>query len=176
MANKFFNYSFQIHRTRRTGIIFIIFIVLLGVGSFIFYKSNNSTLSINKLKYKTVFGMNDFEDNSCDKSYKINFKKNTCGSICIKSLKKDKNYLNTIRETMIENGFVIEKIGKYKINNKNWDYFVTNNFTSISYYKYDYFDKTYVVEIIDQTNHLVKSKQKECKKIFNEFESSLEFK
>lgn len=176
MANKFFDYSFQIRRTKTTGIIFIIFVVALLVGAFLFYRSKNNITSVNKLSYKVVFGMNEFEDGSCDKAYRISYKKNTCGTICIKSLKKDKNFLDNTKNKMIENGFIINKIDNTEINNKKWNYFKTDNVPLVSYYSYDYLNKTYVIENIDQSNYLTKSNKKECNNIYNKFKESWNIK
>ena len=98
MANKFFSYSFQVSRAKKAGIVLIIFIIILGTISFLWYRSKNNITKLDDLKYKVVFGMNEFEDGSCDKAYKINYNKNTCGSICIKKLNKDSDYIKNTKE------------------------------------------------------------------------------
>lgn len=174
MANKFFSYSFQVSRSKKAGIIFLIFIIILGITSFIWYKSKNNITRIDNLKYNVSFGMNEFEEKSCTKAYRINYNKNTCGSICIKNIDKDPEYLKTIRAEMEKNGFEIKDIKKKKINNKNWEYFTTSNDGPIvSYYMNNNTDKTYIVEKIDQTYYLKKNDKEKCMEIFNKATNSL---
>ena len=71
MSNRYFSYSFQIHRTRKTIVIFIIFVILLVGGFFAFYKSKKHMEKLDKLNYVVVLGMNKFEDINCDKAYRI---------------------------------------------------------------------------------------------------------
>ena len=119
--------------------------------------------------------MNEFDDNSCDKGYKINYDKNTCGSICIKKLNKDAEYIKSIRLKMEENGFVINKIKSKKINSNTWEYFTTSNDGPIiTYYANNSTDKTYVVEKIDQSSYLNKKNKTKCSEIFNGAIESLE--
>lgn len=56
MAKKFFSYSFQVSRTKKTGTIFIVFVVVALIGAIIVYKINNNTAKVNDLTYKVVFG------------------------------------------------------------------------------------------------------------------------
>lgn len=174
MANKFFSYSFQVSRSKKAAIILIVLIVVLGTVSFIWYKSKNNTTKLGNLKYNVSFGMNEFDDSSCDKGYKINYDKNTCGSICIKKLDKDAEYIKSTRLKMEENGFVIKKVKKKKINNKDWEYFTTSNDGPIiTYYVNNSTDKTYVVEKMDQSNYLNKKTKNKCSEIFNDAINSL---
>ncbi len=174
MANKFFSYSFQVSRSKKAAIILIIFIIVIGTVSFFWYRSKNNTTKLGNLKYNVSFGMNEFDDNSCDRAYKINYDKNTCGSICIKKLDKDIEYIKSTRSKMEENGFVIKEIKKKKINNKDWEYFTTSNDGPIvSYYANNSTDKTYVVEKIDQSHYLNKKNKNKCKEIFNDAMNSL---
>ena len=177
MAKKFFDYSFQIHRTRKTGIIFVVFIILVVGGAFLFYKSKTELLNVKKLNYKLELGMEEFEDTSCDKAYRVGYKKNTCGTICLKVLKKNSKYLENTKDQMIKNGFIIDNINKSKINSKNWRYFTTkNDGPIITYYSSDFDNNTYVLEFISQANYLTKTNKKECNSIINKFTNSVKLK
>lgn len=174
MANKFFSYSFQVSRAKKAGIVLIIFIIILGTISFLWYRSKNNITKLDDLKYKVVFGMNEFEDGSCDKAYKINYNKNTCGSICIKKLNKDNDYIKNTKSQLETNGFTIKNINNKKINNKNWEYFSTSNDGPIiSYYANNSTDKTYVIEKIDQSYYLNNKTKSKCSEIFNKTMGSL---
>ncbi len=167
MANKFFSYSFQVSRAKKAGIALLIFIIIAGLVSFFWYKSKNKITKLDDLKYTVTFGMNEFDDKSCDKAYKINYNKETCGSICIKELKKDNDYIKNTRLKMEENGFTIKNIKKKTINNTSWEYFSTSDEGPIfSYYSNNSTDKTYVIEKIDQTYYMNKENKNKCKEIF----------
>lgn len=177
MAKKFFNYSFQIERTKKTGTIFVIVMVVLLVSFFLFYKSKSNVTSLDRLSYKVVLGMNRFEDRNCDHAYRLNYQKKTCGTICINSLKKDSNYLSDLQEEMQKNGFSFKKESSKKINNGNYSYVETaNKIPYISYYVIDYENKTYSIEYIDQSSYLAKTNEKKCGESFHNFINSLKLK
>lgn len=163
MANKFFSYSFQVERTKKTGIIFVIFVVVLLVGAYFFYKTKNNNTSFNGISYNIVFGINEFESNDCDKAYRINSEKRTCGTICINILKQDQNYEKELRKNMEKNGFILADTTNKKINNYNWNYIKTSGVDpKINYYISNKSNKTYVVEYIDQTSYLPKKIKSSC--------------
>ena len=165
MANKFFSYSFQVSRAKKAGIALLILIVIAGLGSFFWYRCRNKVTNVDDLEYTVSFGMNEFSDKSCDKAYKINYDKETCGSICIKKLDKDEEYIKNTRLKMEENGFTIKNIKKKTINKSSWEYFSTSNEGPIfSYYANNNTDKTYVIEKIDQSYN--KKNKNKCNKIF----------
>lgn len=177
MAKKFFDYSFQIERTKKLGIVFVIVVVVLLVSFFLFYKSKSNVTKINQLSYKVVLGMNRFEDRNCDHAYRLNYQKKTCGTICINSLKKDSNYLSDLQEEMQKNGFSFKKKIEKKINNKEYSYLETaNKIPFISYYVTDYNGKTYSIEYIDQSSYLTKTNEKKCGESFHDFINSLNLK
>lgn len=177
MSNKYFSYSFQVHRTRKTIIIFIIFVIVLVGGFLLFYRSKRHIDKIDKLSYDVVLGMNEFEDNSCDKIYRMSYKESTCGTVCVNVSKSDKNFLNTTKDSLKKNGFTVGKIKEKEINKNNWSYFTTSKATpSISYYAIDYGNKLYSIEIINQTEYLSKTKAKECNKGFNKMLKSIKLK
>lgn len=177
MANKFFSYGFQVRRSKKAGIIFIIFLIVITTVSILWYRSKNNFTYVERLGYKVSFGINEFEDNSCTKAYKVNYDKNTCGSICIKKMTKNINYLKEMKLEMEENGFVIKDIKRRKINNKAWQYFNTSNSGPvISYYANNSTNKTYIVEKIDQSQYLKKKNKDKCQEIFNHIMDSLMIK
>lgn len=177
MSNKYFSYSFQIHRTRKTIVIFLIFVVVLVGGFILFYRSKRHTETINRLNYDVVLGMNEFEDSNCDKSYRMSYKESTCGTICINVSKSDKDYLEKTKSNLEQNGFYISKINSKTINKNNWSYFTTSKVNPvISYYAIDYGDKLYSIEIIDQTGYLSKTKASECSKGFTKMIDSIKLK
>lgn len=177
MSNKFFSYSFQIHRTRKTIVIFLIFVVILVGGFYLFYKSRQHLETMDRLSYEVVLGMNEFEDNSCKKAYRMNYKNSTCGTICINTSKSDKDFLENTRSNLEKNGFTANKINSKEINQNTWSYFTTKNANPIiSYYAIDYGNDLYHIEMIDQTGYLAKSKVQECKKNFNKMINSVKLK
>ena len=177
MAKKFFNYSFQIERTKKAGIIFIIVVVGLLVSFFLFYKSKSNVTKLDQLSYKVVLGMNRFEDRNCDHAYRLNYQKKTCGTICINSLKKDSNYLNNLRDEMQKNGFSFQNKSSKNINKQHYSYLETaNKIPLISYYITDYQNKTYSIEYIDQSSYLTKTNEKKCGESFRTFINSLKLK
>lgn len=174
MSNRYFSYSFQIHRTRKTIVIFIVFVVLLVGGFFAFYKSKKHMEKLDKLNYEVVLGMNKFEDINCDKAYRLNYKESTCGTICINSKKSDKDYLNKRKSDLEKSGFTTGKIKEKVINKNNWSYLKTvKSNPSISYYAIDYGNKVYSIELIDQSNYLTNTKQDKCSQTFNKMLNSI---
>lgn len=177
MANKFFSYSYQVERTKKTGIIFVIFLIVILGGTAYFYFSKNNEVKLNDLTYKVAFGVNEFEENTCAKAYRINSEKKTCGTICIKVIEKDEDYINKLRNNMETNGFSLTKTSTKKINKYEWDYFKTKNSNfPFNYYITDRENKTYSVEFIDQTTYLTKTEKSKCKKIYNTTINSLKIK
>lgn len=177
MSNKYFSYSFQIHRTRKTIIIFIIFVIILVGGFLLFYKSKKHSEKLNDLTYEVVLGMNEFEDNNCNKSYRVKYKESTCGTICINALDSDTNYLIKTKEELEKGGFTIDEIKQKQINKRDWSYFITTKANPvISHYAIDYDNKLYSVEVINQSKHLPKSKRNRCEKMFNKMTNSLSLK
>ncbi len=177
MANKFFSYSFQVERTKKTGVIFVIFVVLVLVGAFLFYRSKNNVETVDKLNYKIVFGANEFEDGNCTKAYRINSEKRTCGTICIKDFKKDSNYQEKLRKELEKNGFTLKDTITRKINGQKWQYITTKDVSpSISYYINSDDNKTYSIEYIDQTSYLPKSIKASCNKTTNTLLKSIKVK
>ncbi len=174
MSNKYFSYSFQIHRTRKNIIIFLI-VITISVGAFfLFYRSRQHIETMDKLKYKVVMGMNEFEDTSCDKIYRMSYKESTCGTICINKTNSNKEFLTNTKANLEENGFIIEKIKTKTINKSKWDYFTTvRSKPTISYYAINYDDKLYSIEVINQSTYLTKTKAKECNKNFDKMIASL---
>lgn len=174
MAKKFFSYSFQVSRTKKTGTIFIVFVVVALIGAIIVYKINNNTAKVNDLTYKVVFGVNSFDDKNCDKAYRINSQQKICGTICVKSFNKKENYLNELKNNMEANGFDLSDTTTKKIKNTSWNYFKTNNSGSVfNYYIADKNNKTYSVEFIDQTSYLTKNEKENCKNIYDNVLNSL---
>ena len=176
MANRFFSYGFQVKRTKKTGIIFLLVIVILIGSSIYIYKSKTSTDNVKKLVFDKSLGMNSFEDTSCDKAYRINYKKMTCGTICFKVLDEDSNYINKISKKMEENGFTITNIESKKINKQTWRYFKTESTPEISYYTKGHKNNTYVVEVIDQSSYLTKDIKTKCEGSFKDVINSVKLK
>lgn len=177
MSNRFFSYSFQIHRTRKTAIIFLVFVTLLVGGFYLFYRSKRHIETTDRLSYEVVLGMNEFEDNNCDKIYRLNYKESTCGTICVKVSESNKDFLETTKSNLEKSGFTIKKIKSKNINKNNWSYFDTVKANpAISYYAIDYGNKLYSIEIINQSNYLAKSKTAKCNKSFNKMINSISLK
>lgn len=174
MAKKFFSYSFQVSRTKKTGTIFIIFVVVALIGTLIVYKINNNTTRVNNLTYKVAFGVNNFEDKNCDKAYRVNSHQKICGTICVKSFNKKVNYIEELKKNMETNGFDLSDTTTKRISGTNWNYFKTNNSGSVfNYYIADKDNKTYSVEFIDQTSYLTKNEKENCQNIYNNVLNSL---
>lgn len=177
MSNKYFSYSFQIHRTRKTIIIFILFIVILVGGFFLFYRSKQHLEQINRLGYEVVLGMNEFEDNSCKKAYRMSYQNSTCGTICINVSKSDPDFLKNTKLNLEKTGFVVGDIHSKQINKNTWNYFSTKKVDPIiHYYAIDYGNDLYNIELIDQSGYLKKTKQEECRKSFNKVINSIKLK
>lgn len=176
MAKKFFNYSFQIERTKKTGIIFLVVITVLIGGFFVFYKSKSNTTKLDDLKYKVILGMNTFDDKNCGASYRLNYQKKTCGTICIRGEKENNKYVNELQEEMKKNGFVLDDLKSKTINNQKYSYLKTKGIPSISYYVTNYNKKTYIIEYIDQSSYLTSKNQNKCEESFSSFTNSLRLK
>ena len=177
MANRYFSYSFQVSNTKKIVIMFFILVVCATIGFLIFYTHKVSKENYKKLSYQKVLGMNEFDDNGCDKAYRLNYKKQTCGSICINVSKKNINYLTNLKKKMIQNGFTIKTIKDKTINSNNWNYFTTTNSgPSFSYYAINYGEKLYSIEVINQSSLLNKKINTKCNSDFNKFTSSLTMK
>ena len=100
MAKKYFNYSFQIKRTKKNAIILVI-VVIAAITLFItWYNNRTEKAKLDKLSYRVVFGLNEFDAKDCDKAYRVNYKKNTCGTICIKKTSTSKKYLKNLLDDM----------------------------------------------------------------------------
>lgn len=178
MANKYFSYSFQLSNTKKAIIGFFILVLLIGIGYlFTIYKKANTKETYKTIAYKKVLGMNEFEDNNCDKAYRLNYDKQTCGTICINISKKNENYLKNTKELMKKNGFSLTDTKSKKINNSTWNYFNTKNAGPIfKYYVNNSNNKLYTLELIDQTNSMDKKTKGICDKNFNKLLNSLEIK
>lgn len=177
MSRKFFDYKYQIHRTKKTGIIFLIVIILVIGGFIVFYKSKSNTTKLDNLSYKVVLGMNSFEDKNCDNAYRLNYDRKTCGTICIQSIEHDNNYLDDLQKEMEENGFKFKGRKTKKINNDDYLLLETNSqIPKISYYVSNYNNRTYSVEYIDQSSYLTKTNEKKCNENFNRFINSLKLR
>lgn len=177
MSNKFFSYSFQIHRTRKTIVIFLVFVIILVGGFYLFYKSKQHMENIDRLSYDVVLGMNEFEDSNCDKVYRMSYKSSTCGTVCITTSKSNKDYLSGVKANLEKSGFTVNKIVPKQINKNNWNYLSTKNANPIiSYYAIDYGNQLYSIEIINQANYLSKSKTKECNNSFDKMIQSVQLK
>lgn len=174
MSKKYFNYSFQIKRTKTTGIIFLVTVVLIVTAFINWYNKRTITTKIDELEYKVSFGMNEFETRDCKKAYKMNYKKSTCGTICINQIEKNENYLKELKNEMEENKFRFNKISLIKLGNQNWEYLKTeNNVPIMIYYATSTEKKTYTIEYINQSKYLSDSSKKKCNKIFNEMITSI---
>ena len=177
MAKKYFNYSFQIKRTKTTAIIFIV-VVAIAITIFVtWYNNRTKTEKLDNLSYKVVFGMNEFSAKDCDKAYRLNYKKSTCGTICINKITKNENYLSEVKKDMEENEFEFSKISNKKLGNKNWKVLQTkNNEPIITYYSVNKKNYTYTMEYINQTKYLDDSSKDECNDIFNKLSDSIKIK
>ena len=174
MAKKYFNYSFQIKRTKVGAIILVIF-VAIAISIFItWYKNRTVNTKVDSLSYDVVLGMNEFKDNNCLKAYRINYKKNTCGTICINKFTKNSNYLTELQESMKEDGFEFSKESEIKLGNKKWKYIHTiNNEFVINNFAIDNNKDTYTIEYIDQTTLATKKNKTKCDSIYNQLTDSI---
>lgn len=174
MAKTFFNYSFQIKRTKTTLVIFIV-VVVVSISLFItWYRNRIKTEKLADLSYQVIFGMNEFHANDCDKAYKLNYKKNTCGTICINRINLDPSYLNTLEEDMQQSGFEFSKISIKKIGNENWQLLKTkNNNPVFYYYSINKDDNTYTIEYVDQTKSLEDNNENKCNEVLNKLFNSV---
>ncbi len=174
MSKTYFNYSFQIKRTKTVAIVVA---VILAIAIFIFYNwYNNKTVTqkVENLSYKVVFGMNEFDAVDCVKAYRMNYKKNTCGTICINKTDLNKNYLNDLRKNMEQNDFIFTKDKEQKLGRKTWNYIKTkNNEPVFSYYTANTKDATYIIEYVDQQKYLDTDSIEHCTKIWDDFKKSI---
>ena len=175
MSKKYFNYCFQVKRTKEGAIALIVVITIALIVFMSWYNKRTVITSINNLEYEKVPGFNEFKSRECNKSYKINYKKDTCGTVCINEIPFNKTYLESLKEEMEKGGFTLTKISTKKLGNKEWNYLKTTKSNPIiSYYSVNEKDKTYTLEYIDQSSSL-KNKDK-CNEIVNSFMKSLTIK
>ena len=174
MSKTFFDYSFQIKRTKTTAIIFVA-VVAVAITIFVtWYNNRTKTEKLDDLSYKVVFGMNEFNAKDCDKAYRMNYKKSTCGTICINKITKNKNYLKEVQTEMQENEFEFAKITTEKLGNKNWKVLQTkNNEPVFTYYSVNQGNYTYTMEYVDQTKYLDNNNKNKCNDIFNKLSNSI---
>lgn len=177
MSKTYFNYSFQIKRTKTTAIIFVA-VILVAITIFVtWYNNRTKTEKIDDLSYKVVFGMNEFDAKDCDKAYRMNYKKSTCGTICINKISINKKYLVELEEEMKENGFEFSKVTTEKLGNKNWRVLQTkNNEPIFSFYVINNGKSTYTMEYVDQTTSLDNTNKNKCNDIFNKLSNSMKIK
>lgn len=174
MSKTFFNYSFQIKRTKTTAMILILVVAVAIIGFVVWYNNRTKTEKLGDLSYKVVFGMNEFNAKDCDKAYRVNYKKSTCGTICINKINFDKNYLTEIEEEMKENEFEFSEITTEKLGNKNWKVLKTkNNEPVFTYYSFDKNNDTYTMEYVNQTKYLDDTNKNKCNDIFNKLSDSM---
>ena len=175
MSKKYFGYGFQVKRTKEGAIILLIVIVLAIIIFSNWYNSRTVTNKINNLSYKTFFGVNEFKYKDCNKAYRINYKKNTCGTICIKEVVNNNNYLEELKESMEEDGFQFNNITTIKVGNETWNYLKTTDSDPImNYYSINNEKYTYLIEYIDQTNSLDKKVSDKCQTIIDKVNDSIE--
>lgn len=177
MSKKYFGYGFQVKRTKEGAIILVIVVAVAIIVFTNWYNSRTITTKINNLSYKTFFGVNEFKYKDCTKAYRLNYKKSTCGTLCIKETAKNNSYLEDLKKSMEENGFLFNKITTIKLGNETWNYLETResnpvmNFYSINNEKY-----TYSIEYIDQTSLLDKKISNKCQEILDKVNNSMELK
>ena len=75
MSKKYFDYSFQIKRTKTTLVIFIVVIIVALTVFFTWYNGRVKKVKLDDLQYKEIFGLNSFKAKDCDASYRVNYKK-----------------------------------------------------------------------------------------------------
>lgn len=177
MRNKYFSYSFQISNTKKIIILFLILVLIAGIGYLVFIHGKTKKESLEALKYQKVLGMETFEDTTCDQAYRIYYDKKTCGTICMNVSTKNTTYLEDVETEMKENGFTTTGIKSKKIHRREWEYFQTKNTGSVfSYYAIEYNEKLYSVELINQSSSFSKEIKTKCDNNFNKILSSLELK
>lgn len=174
MSKKYFNYSFQIKRTKTTGIIFLIFSIAI-IGIFVnWYNNRNIKYNLGKMNYTAYIGMNDIKTKECQKAYKINYKKSTCSTICINEIDYNENYLKDVKSQMEEAEFKFYDISSTKVGSeKGYQLFTKNNEPEFKFFAINKNKKTYTIEYINQSQHLSKKYQNKCNKIFNKFKNSI---
>ncbi len=175
MAKKYFGYGFQVKRTKWGLLALAIFITIIVIIFTNWYSDNRTTINqLGNMTYKTFFGVNEFESNECNKAYRINYKKNTCGTLCINKINKNNTYLEDLKKSMEENGFIFYNISSIKLGNENWNYLQTNGTDPImNYYSVNTDKDTYTIEYIDQTNSVNKNVREKCNKIINDVTDSI---
>lgn len=174
MSKKYFDYSFQIKRTKTTLVIFIVVIIVALTVFFTWYNGRVKKVKLDDLQYKEIFGLNSFKAKDCDASYRVNYKKVTCGTICITKSSLNNNSLSSIKSDMEANGFKFTGKKQTKLGNKNWDYIRTNNNEpEFNYYSINTKNYTYTMEFVNQTKNLDKTNQNNCNKIMKKFNNSI---
>lgn len=174
MSKKYFGYGFQVKRTKEGAILLVIVSVVAIIIFTNWYNSRTITNKIHNLSYKTFFGVNEFDYKDCNKAYRVNYKKSTCGTLCIKEMSMNSNYLDDLKSSMEDNGFLFNNITTIKLGNEMWNYLETRdskpsmNFYSINNEKY-----TYSVEYIDQTDTLEKGVSNKCQEIIDKVSNSM---
>lgn len=176
MAKKYFDYGFQVKRTR-LGLYTLIIVIIISVILFInWYSDKTVTEKVGNLSYKTFFGVNEFSSNDCNKAYRINYKKNTCATICINKIDINTNYLEEIKKSMEDDGFKFNNITTKKIGNETWDYLETKGAKpSMNYYSINNDKNTYTIEYIDQTDSLDNNIKEKCNTIIDKFNNNVIF-
>ncbi len=173
MSKKYFDYGFQVKRTKWGLIALIIVIIIMLIIFATWYNNRTVTEHLEALTYKTYFGVNEFESRDCNKAYRINYKKSTCGTVCISTVKSKNDYLDELKKSMEDDGFLFNSIATKKIGNETWNYLRTEGTDPImNYYAVNTNKLTYVVEYIDQTSSLDKNTKNKCNDIINKVEDS----
>lgn len=175
MSKKYFGYGFQVRRTKEGAILLVLVAVISIIIFMNWYNSRTITNKINNLSYKTFFGVNEFKYKDCTKAYRVNYKKNTCGTLCIKEMGMNSNYLENLKKSMEENGFVFNSISTIKLGNETWNYLETKDYDPVmNYYSISNEKYTYSIEYIDQTKTLDKKISNKCQEIVDKVNNSME--
>lgn len=174
MSKKYFGYGFQLKRTKWGLLALAIFLTILVVIFTNWYSDRTVINQLGNITYKTFLGVNEFESHECNKAYRINYKKNTCGTLCINKIDKNNKYLENLKESMEKNGFIFNNISNVKLGNENWNYLQTTGTDPImNYYSINTDTNTYTIEYIDQTNTVNDNIRKKCNKIINKVNDSI---
>lgn len=174
MSKKYFGYGFQVRRTKE-GAILLVAVSLVAIILFVnWYNSRTITNKIHNLSYKTFFGVNEFKYKDCTKAYRVNYKKNTCGTLCVKEMKMNSNYLDDLKKNMENDGFLFNNITTIKIGNETWNYLETIDSTpTMNYYSINNERYTYLIEYIDQTKKLDSNISSKCREIIDKVSNSM---
>lgn len=174
MSKKYFGYGFQVKRTKWGLLGLILFIVIAIIVFNNWYNNRTITNKLGNITYKTSLGVNEFKSNECNKAYRINYKKNTCGTLCINKIDKNNKYLEELKESMEKNGFLFNNISSVKLGNESWNYLQTTATDPImNYYSINTSKNTYTIEYIDQTNSVNKNIREKCNEIINKVNNSI---